>query len=67
MAAATNAERQEALRARRAMLGQSEVRGIYAHADDHAALKEYAKQLARLRAKQDDGWKLATKVQRGGK
>lgn len=45
MAAQTNQERQEALRARRAMLGQTEVRGIYLHPDDHAAVKRYAKRL----------------------
>jgi hypothetical protein len=38
-------ERQEALRARRAMLGMTEVRGIYLHPDDHARLKRYAKRL----------------------
>lgn len=41
----SNQERQEALRARRAMLGQTEVRGIYLHPDDHAAVKRYAKRL----------------------
>lgn len=41
----SNRERQEALRARRAMLGQTEVRGIYLHPDDHAAVKRYAKRL----------------------
>lgn len=45
MTAQTNRERQEALRARRAMLGQTEVRGIYLHPDDHAAVKRYAKRL----------------------
>jgi len=38
-------ERQESLRARRAMLGMTEVRGIYLHPDDHARLKRYAKRL----------------------
>ena len=38
-------EKQEALRARRAMLGMSEVRGIYLPADEHAKLKRYAKRL----------------------
>lgn len=41
----TNKERQEALRARRLMLGQTEVRGIYLHPDQHAELKAYAKKL----------------------
>jgi hypothetical protein len=45
MAAQSTKERQEALRARRAMLGQTEVRGIYLHPDDHAAVKRYAKRL----------------------
>lgn len=45
MAAQSTKERQEALRARRAMLGMSEVRGIYLPADDHAKLKRYAKRL----------------------
>lgn len=45
MSAQTTKERQEALRARRAMLGQTEVRGIYLHPDDHAAVKRYAKRL----------------------
>jgi hypothetical protein len=38
-------ERQESLRARRAMLGMTEVRGIYLHPDDHARLKRFAKRL----------------------
>lgn len=41
----SNRERQEALRARRAMLGMTEVRGIYLHPDDHAGLKRFAKRL----------------------
>ena len=41
----SNRERQEALRARRAMLGMTEVRGIYLHPDDHARLKRFAKRL----------------------
>jgi hypothetical protein len=43
--AQTNAERQESLRARRAMLGQLEVRGIYLPPDQHAKLKELARKL----------------------
>lgn len=38
-------ERQESLRARRAMLGTTEVRGIYLPPEMHAALKEYARKL----------------------
>lgn len=45
MTAQTTKERQEALRARRAMLGMTEVRGVYLHPDDHARLKRYAKRL----------------------
>jgi hypothetical protein len=41
----SNQERQEALRARRAMLGMTEVRGIYLHPDQHAELKAYARKL----------------------
>jgi hypothetical protein len=41
----SNRERQEALRARRAMLGMTEVRGVYLHPDDHAKLKRYANRL----------------------
>lgn len=42
-------ERQEALRARRLMLGMTEVRGIYLHPDQHAELKALAKKLAKRR------------------
>lgn len=47
--AQTNKERQEALRARRLMLGMTEVRGIFLHPDQHAELKEYARKLAKKR------------------
>jgi hypothetical protein len=40
-------ERQEALRARRLMLGQTEVRGIYLPPELHPELKAYAKKLAK--------------------
>jgi hypothetical protein len=40
--AQSSRERQEALRARRAMLGMTEVRGIYLPAELHAKLKEAA-------------------------
>lgn len=43
----TNKDRQEALRARRLMLGMTEVRGIYLHPDQHAELKAYARKLAK--------------------
>jgi hypothetical protein len=51
--AQTTRERQEALRARRAMLGQTEVRGIYLHPDDHAAVKRYADRLRQRRQRQE--------------
>jgi hypothetical protein len=41
----TNKEKQEAFRARQAMLGHTEVRGIYAPPALHAAIKEAAKKL----------------------
>lgn len=45
--AQTNKERQEAFRARRAMLeGATEVRGIFLPPELHAALKAYAKKLS---------------------
>lgn len=40
-------ERQEALRAKRAMLGMTEVRGIYAPPELHAAIKEQARKLVK--------------------
>lgn len=46
-------ERQEALRARRAMLGMTEVRGIYLPPEMHAELKAYAKKLAKKRKQED--------------
>jgi len=48
--AKTTAERQESLRARRAMLGTTEVRGIYLPPEMHAALKEYARKLVKRSA-----------------
>lgn len=45
MTAQTNKERQEALRARRLMLGMTEVRGVYLPPDLHAPLKAEAKRL----------------------
>lgn len=48
MIAKTNAERQREFRARKAETAP-EVRGIFAHAEDHAAIKEHAAKLARRR------------------
>lgn len=48
-AALTNAQRQAAYRAARAAAGLVEVRGLFAHADDHAAVKAYAARLAKKR------------------
>jgi hypothetical protein len=51
----SNRERQEALRARRAMLGYTEVRGVYLPPELHAELKSlarlWAERLERARAK----------------
>jgi hypothetical protein len=55
MTAQTTRERQEALRARRAMLGYTEVRGIYLPPELHADLKALARamtdKLERARAR----------------
>lgn len=51
---ATNAERQAAFRKRQAEQLATEVRGIFAHKDDHAAIKNYAAKLAKKRAKADN-------------
>lgn len=49
-AAKTNAERQRAFRERNATERQAtEVRGIFAHPDDHADVKEAAAKIARKR------------------
>jgi hypothetical protein len=45
--ALSNKEKQEAYRARRAMLGMTEVRGIYLPPELHAKLKEVAADLLR--------------------
>lgn len=50
-AAKTNAERQREFRARKTLTKATEVRGIFAHPDDHAAIKEVAAKIARKRAK----------------
>jgi hypothetical protein len=41
----SNKEKQEAFRARQAMLGHTEVRGIFAPPELHAAIKEAARKL----------------------
>lgn len=45
----TNKERQEALRARRLLLGMTEVRGVYLPPELHAELKAQAKRILKLR------------------
>ena len=52
---ATNAERQAAFRKRQAGQQATEVRGIFAHKDDHAAIKNYAAKLAKKRSKVANG------------
>lgn len=47
----TTKERQEALRARRAMLGMTEVRGIYLPPELHAKLKAEAARLLKQHEK----------------
>jgi hypothetical protein len=49
--AKTTAERQRALRQARADAGLQEVRGIFAHPDDHTAIKEHAAKLLKRREK----------------
>ena len=51
MTAQTVAQRKAAERARKALAGLAEVRGIYAHPDDHAPIKEAAAKISRKRAK----------------
>ena len=48
-AAKTNAERQREFRQRKADTEATEVRGIFAHPDDHAEVKEAAAKIARRR------------------
>lgn len=50
-AAKTNAERQRELRERRAAKKVAEVRGVYAHLDDHEAIKAEAAKINRRRAR----------------
>lgn len=49
--AKTNAERQRAFRKRKADTEVAEVRGIFAHVEDHESIKAYADKLARKRAR----------------
>lgn len=49
--AKTNAERQRAFRARMAEQQITEVRGVFAHRDDHAEVKAMADKLKRKRVK----------------
>lgn len=50
--AKTNAERQAAFRARKATEQQAtEVRGIFAHPDDHQQIKDEAAKIARRRTR----------------
>jgi hypothetical protein len=51
-AAKTNAERQREFRARKAQTEATEVRGIFAHPDDHAEVKEAAAKIARRRQRE---------------
>jgi len=48
--AKTNAERQRDYRARKASQNTTEVRGMFAHADDHAGLRAHATKVAKKRA-----------------
>jgi hypothetical protein len=50
-AAKTNAERQADLKARRIATGMRQVTNLWAHPDDHAAIKAYAAKLQRKRQK----------------
>jgi hypothetical protein len=49
----TNKEKQDAFRARQAMLGLSEVRGIYLPPELHAELKAHAKRMLEQHARQN--------------
>lgn len=51
-AAKTNAERQREFRVRQAEQQATEVRGIFAHPDDHQQIKDEAAKIARRRARQ---------------
>lgn len=49
---ATLAERQDSFKARKALLGLAEVRGLYLQPALHAHLKEYARKLAEKHTKE---------------
>jgi len=51
MTAKTTAERQREFRARQAGQQATEVRGIFAHPDDHQAVKDEAAKINRRRAR----------------
>ena len=51
MTAKTTAERQREFRARQAGQKATEVRGIFAHPDDHQAVKDEAAKINRRRAR----------------
>jgi hypothetical protein len=50
-AAKTNTERQREFRARKAEQQATEVRGIFAHPDDHTVVKEAALRISRRRTR----------------
>ena len=49
--AKTTAQRQADFRRRKAQSGEKEVRGIFAHADDHEPIKTHAAKLAKRRGR----------------
>jgi hypothetical protein len=55
MTAKTNAERQAEFRQRKAQQQTTEVRGIFAHPEDHADIKSHARLVARRRAARGAG------------
>lgn len=55
MTAKTPAQRQREFRARKAQQQTTEVRGIFAHPEDHAEIKSHAGKLARRRAARGAG------------
>ena len=54
MTAQTTTERQAAYRARKAQNGTAEVRGIFAHPDDHPAIKNAAASITAARRSQGE-------------
>lgn len=55
MTAKTPAQRQEDLRARRMLLGMTEVRGIYAPPEAHRSIKEAARKIVAAQQKKGQG------------